>query len=636
VTALTMPQVKLEMDLTGTGPGTAPTYTDYSTSLRLSDGVTFTRGRQDERSAVTAGTAAFTLNNDAATFTRKPLRAPVRLSARFDDTASYTVMWTGYVTGWERGWTNGVRPSMRVTAADAVMLLEKMTLPSLVRGEILADGPVAYWPLDDAAGVTLGTDRTGVSGAPSLTVTQVGTGGTAEFGAAALSTTVTETTLDLTPTDASNGKYLVPTSGGLWPTGTAKTYECWFRTGTDSRTVLSIEDDYGNQVWVTVRSGGGTCRVEWNQITAPGGSAQSGSSAAVTDNAWHHVAYVETYSAGTVTGVLYVDGVDVGTDLSFTYTGWDSSAKNIAVGASLNVSTTTNGSAGAAFDGMVAHVAVHASALSSTRVAAHYAALDGGVRSDERFDAIGAISDVTVATPSNGAATMGGQPTAGVSVWSALTDVAFAEQGTAYIAADGTPTLAVRTTRYGATPAITLNGKDVDTGTQFTLDDAYVANDVTVSRPGGATARRRNTTSQAAYGTKSDTFEAFHDTDAQAEYLAEWLANSRGEPGERVGSLTIDATSKASNIPNATLATIDVGDQVLLEPTTYTSTYSSTYESDPAGFGTQYLVVEGMADRFDLTGWRRTLNVSPDFLSTVWLLDDVTYSVLDTTTVLGF
>jgi len=629
-----MPQVKLEMDLTGTGPGTAPTYTDYSTYLRLSDGVTFTRGRQDERSAVTAGTASFTLNNDAGTFTRKPLRAPVRLSARFDDTASYTVMWTGYVTGWERGWTNGVRPSMRVTAADAVMLLEKMTLPSLVRGEILADGPVAYWPLDDAAGVTLGTDRTGVTGAPSLTVTQVGTGGTAEFGAAALGTTVTETTLDLTPSDASNGKYLVPTSGGLWPTGTAKTYECWFRTSTGSRVVLSVEDSLGNNVGISF-SAGGQVQAEWTQITAPGGSALSGSVAA-NDNVWHHVAYVETTSGSDVTGVLYVDGVDVGTDLTFTYAGWDSSAKNLAVGASLNTSTVADGSAGKAFDGLVAHVALHASALSSTRVAAHYAALDGGVRSDERFDAIGAISDVTVATPSNGAATMGGQPTAGTSVWTALTDVAFAEQGTAYIAADGTPTLAVRTTRYGATPAITLNGKDVDTGTQFTLDDAYVANDVTVSRPGGATARRRNTTSQAAYGTKSDTFEAFYDTDAQVEYLAEWLANSRGEPGERVGSLTIDATVKASNIPSATLATIDVGDQVLLEPTTYTSTYSSTYEADLAGFGTQYLVVEGLADRFDLTGWRRTLNVSPDFLSTVWLLDNVTYSVLDTTTVLGF
>jgi len=606
VTALTLPQLKLEMDLTGTGPGTAPTYTDYSAYLRVSDGVQWQRGRQDERSDVTAGTASFAVNNDAGTFTGKKLRAPVRLSIRFDDTASYTVMWTGFVTSWRRGWTSGVRPVMQVQAADAVMLLEKQTLPPMIRGEILADAPAAYWPLDDAAGSTAATDRRGVTGAPSLAVTQVGSGGALDFGAAAVTSADGDAAAAFTPASDSAGKYLSsPRIDGVDPI----TLEAWMRTSgipaTTPRIVLAATGDaaYNTDdlvIQVNTTTGYAAARFyDASGLTTYTATA----SVNVCDGTWHHLVAVIT--GGTL--YLYVDGVATSTAAA----GWESTPLWVSVG----------GATGQLFDGAVAHAAVYTSALSSTRIASHYAAGVGtGERTDLRFDRIGALSDVTVATPQTGSATMGAQPTAGKSVWTALTDVAFAEQGTAYIAADGTPTLAVRSDRYGQAAAMTFLARDIAADTGFTLDDAYLVNDVTVSRPNGATARRVNTASQAAYGTRSDTFDVYYDTDAQVEYLAEWLSNSRATPFERIGSLTIDASAKAATVTNSTLAALDVSDLIRI-------TISATNYD---------LVVEGLQDRVDVGGWVRAMNVSPNYLSQVWLLEDATYGLLDTTTVLGF
>ncbi len=607
MTALKLPQVKLEMDLTGTGPASAPTWTDYSAYLRVQDGVQWDRGRQDERSTVGAGTAGFTLNNDAGTFTGKALRAPVRLSIRFDDSASYTVMWTGYVTGWQRGWTNGVRPVMQVRASDAVMLLEKQTLPPAVRGEILADGPVAYWPLDEAAGATAATDRTGASGKPSLTVTQVGSGGTVDFGAAGVSDPDVSSAVAFTPVDASNGKCLL---SSRFESLTPNTAEAWVRVigipATTPRIVFDVTPVSGNNDSLTIQVNDTTGYAAAKFYFAAGLTTYTATSSVnVCDGNWHHLAAV--ISGGSL--YIYVDGVSTSTAAA----GWTSSPCLARAG----------GGGTQMLSGALAHVAIHTSALSSTRIAAHYAAGVGNSaeRSDQRYDRIGTYAGITVSTPTNGAATMGAQPIAGKTVWGVLDEVAEAEQGVNYISAAGVPTLAVRSTRYGATVAQTFLARDVDTATGFTLDDTYLLNDVTVTRPtGGPAARRRNTASQTAYGTRSDSLEVYYDTDAQVQYLAEWLANSRGTPVERIGSLTIDATAKAATVTNTTLAALDVSSLIRI-------TISATNYD---------LVVEGLRDTVDIGGWKRTLNVSPNPLSSVWVLDDSTYSVLDTTTVLGF
>jgi len=626
----------------------SPTWRDVSDDVVASAGIECSRGRQSAVGQAQPGSMTVTLENHAEPVSAKPagrwtpgtaasttylgtewkLRRPVRLRVQYAGT--WYALWRGHTTDLEPRYESGV-PRVAMTAADILARLDRFDLRSAIMAEVLADSPVAYWPLDDAVGSTVATDRTGVIGRPSLTVAQVGTGGTLDFGAATMTDPDASTAAAFTPVDASNGKYLVP-AGGVWPTGTAKTYECFFRTGTDTRTVLSIEDDYGNQVWVTVRSGG-TCRVEWNQVTAPGGSAQSSSSAVVTDSVWHHVAYVETTSGSDVTGVLYVDGVDVGTDLTFTYTGWDSTPKSIAVGASMNVSTTTNGSAGAAFDGAVAQVAVHASALSVARIAARYAAKAGntGDLTSARFLRIPTWTGLAAALfdAATGASLMSAQPVKGRPAGDVAREIATAEQGVYAADTTGRAVLYPRSVRFAATTAaLTLDARSDILADSFTMPvtDEGLVNDVTATRaPGGAKSRAVNATSVTDYGTTTDDVTLYVSTDGQAVDIAQWTANTRGTPTPKPPTVRLSMATLHRNGKATAALGLDVGSLVTL-----------TYLPGDSTATTASLFVEGIRDEVGADDWIRTLSLSWVTPWRAWILEDATLGVLDTTTVLGF
>lgn len=617
MTALRWPQLRLEMDLTGTAVNGTPTWTDYSSYLRVGDGVSCSRGRQDERSKVTAGTLSISLDNDAGTFSGKPLRAHVRLSVRFDDAASYTVLFTGNVSSWRRGWANGVRPVVQVTATDRVALLEKQTLKASVVNEIMADAPAGYWPMWDPSGATTAADGSGVVGRTALTIGQQGSGGTVDFG---VTTTLVDagTGVAVAAVDTSNYKYL--TADGF---AAATAAECFFRTSTKDHELIRLPafNSSGTIVRLTVGVAATTGYLYVNHYDYNAGLfTRWDTTVNVADNVWHHVAV-----AGSS---LWLDGAGVGTSSSAGGSGTPTDIPPPSV------------QTGAACTAAFAHVAVYYATPSSGRIADHYKAGRAtgftGDLTDTRFDRLAAYAGVTPYTPWFGSATMCAQPVDGKTVWDAMNEVADAEGGIAYVAADGAPSLATRGVWQAPAVALTLSPFDIDPGTEFTLDDSDIVNDVTVTRPGGTVVRSVDTASVAAHGARTESITLFVDTDAQAQATAQWMTYRGAVAAERISTLTVSATAKRATVDNPTLAALDVGSAVTItDPSPGTDEYVDGYV--PAFLGdARTLVVQGMQDRFDVTGWTRTLNVAPLPLVAVWKLDNATYSVLDSTTVLGY
>lgn len=92
---MALPDLRVEFDPAGSASTEFPAWQDLSPYVRLSDGVSYSTGRQDETTSIQAGTASFNLNNDGGIFTPGSneviaqwgqdltIRCPVRLRARY-------------------------------------------------------------------------------------------------------------------------------------------------------------------------------------------------------------------------------------------------------------------------------------------------------------------------------------------------------------------------------------------------------------------------------------------------------------------------------------------------------------------------------------------------------------------------
>jgi hypothetical protein len=628
------PQLRLKFEVgfsaTPASDITTVTWTDITAYVRLNDGVSMTRGRQDETSAVGAGVASFSLDNRDGRFTpgntsgayspNVKLRRPVRISL----TSPTVILWTGYVDSWGESWNSGVQAVVRVQASDLWARLSKTTFRSLKDEEILADVPALYYPLTDVAGSTTATNASTKSYA-ALNQYQSGTGGTLAFGQAnSFGADVEDTVAVFTRVDANNGKFLAQVYNPL-PELTATldaTFEAYvyipvtvgvsmllaqlYNTGASTLTQWSLTIDAASQIAWT-GSHGGTARTTMFGIAA----------GPLNDGAWHHVAV--TYD-GTTTGdvVLYCDGV-----AQVTSPG----AAGAITFNTLMVGATNLGSF--LFNGWVAGVAVYGSKLSATRIAEH-ASIRNGARGDTslaRFNRAArmALGSWAVNTSSfSPSATMSSQPFKSQSAASIIQGVSDAEGAPSYIGADGVPKWRARVERRTPASAVSIPASAVSAGTGFSTSDQLVVNDVTYSRPGGATYNETDTASVTAYGRLADSKSIYFDSDSQTQSAANFAVNTRSEPQARTGSLTLDLVAIDSTVAIASTAALDVGSVV-------------NVTSVPRGSLTTLSVfVEGVNDTITATSWQRTLNTSP--LRTggaTWVLGTPPYSTLGTSTIVG-
>ena len=628
--------VKVEIAFADGAMAASPTWTDVSAYVDLSQGISLNRGRGRTATQAEPGRCSLTLNNDDGRFTwgdpagayglgmgdQPQLRQPLRVSA--DVGSGYVPIWTGYVDEWAGGWDGGVRPVVRVTASDRVSRLQLVSLDDgAIMSEVLADSPVAYYPLDEPAGSTSAGDRSGRLQVP-LVPLAVGAGSGAVDFAGAESPDGDATAVVLTQTSMTNGQCLigtatVPTFGS---TGSL-TVEAWIRTSTIDATYNQYFVNLFNRtssstidMTMAILASSGAAEAFWAAANPSGG-------AVIATGSWVHVAFVADNGGGS--SALYVDGAVVGTG------GGPTGTRRLVD--TLSIGTSTVLPTGGLYDGQIAHVAVYDTALSAARILAHYEAGQAsgsftGDTADERFSRLcrlAGLPSALYASDATATTVLGAQPLDGVGLMDAILQVTDSERGVAYVDGAGVLTYLSSASVSGLTSALTLGPSDVDQDVTLTTNDQELVNDVTVTRPGGATQRRADQASIDSIGQAATTVDTLLTTDAAAGALADLLLSQGLVVHPRTDDLTLDLRAKATTIDADAAVALDTGSRV---------TVAGLPDGAPAS--TLELMVTGVAHRITHVEWDLTLTVAPLQTLPAWVLEDATLGVLGVTTRLAY
>lgn len=625
------------------GPFNAsPTWTDITEDVLADEGLTFSRGARSVGGKPGPGLADLRVKNwaegskvagrwtpgvAAGPWHPLKLKRRFRIQARYAG-GSWVDLWGGHLTDYTPSWIGAGKAVCDLSASDLLSALSLLkAFPNAILAEQLYDDPVLCYPLDDSEGSVTAGDRT--SGArPSLTVAQLGSGGTIDFGSGSFGPEAS-TCAAFTRVDGANGKYLVGSLAGLGMAATDPrlTVEAFVKPGpsADYLGLLGVQssDGLGGNDWVGLATGlGGQTIIRGGTLA---GSVTAGTGAYLLPDTWHHVVMQLEMSAGTMTAYYYVDAALQGycvvpLDPHNMATLWVGRDRNIL----------------APFDGQIAGVAVYPYLLSGARIADHYLALTGwaGELTGGRFQRLcrlaGLPSGLISVASSTGGGTMGAQPVGGKTLTSSLNEVAATEQGSVEIDRTGLLRFAGRDLRRGAPSLVTLDAR-TDILNDFEglpYNDEGLLNDVTVSRVGGATQRAVNAASALELGTISDSIEVYVEDDGQALSLAEWLANINAEAQLRAPVIKVSMAALAARSPAKvpTVMAFERGQRL---------TVSDLPDGLPAT--TLDLFVEGMSDAWGKNDWIRTITTSSLWRNgAVWILGDPFYSVLGTSTILGY
>ena len=500
-----------------------------------------------------------------------------------DDFEFWTRRSTGSVKSWPVAWPATVPTFslVTITATDAQARAERRILRSIIEEEVRLDSPSADYTLGEPAGATSAYDSSG-NQAPPLTMT--GTGTDVVFGNA-----TGPGTDGLTAATFAGGRRLQATLAS-----TPVLLECWFATTTNDavdRTLLGTKTVAGP----AVTNG---------NLTFAG----SGSAGAVADGLEHHVAWTGTS--------VYLDGVLTG--LGATAPG----------DATLVV--------GQAFIGSMAHVAAYAVAPSAARIAAHYQSGTTGFAGESgsaRLTRLAGYAGIPLGTLDTSLTNVAFVDITGTSAWEAIQQVADAELGLVYVDGSGNLTFHNRNRVVAkAVPDLTLTADYVTPDVSPVDDDQQILNYLDVTAEGTqVTQNVRDAVSEEGDGTPthpghgrySDAKSYLVATDAEALDRGNWIIANFAEPTTRYGTLTINLYKMTAAQAAAVVATLEPDCWLRVTGAPSQNTTGSTID----------VVVEGIAPEVSGDSWRITCNVvSRSLFSPVWILGDLTQSVLGSTT----
>jgi hypothetical protein len=227
--------------------------------------------------------------------------------------------------------------------------------------EVLVDAPLGFWPLSGSA--TPAIERVGDR---AMTLRNSPTTGVAGL----------PRTAGITFNGSTQAADTAGSTQFAYSAGLSWSIELWLKyttSGTSLQTPLAwrgISASAADEVALITVNNGVAGRIEVNSVNAPVPSrVLVGSDGSWNDGRWHHVVGT-ALNGGALT--LYVDGISRGTPTSSQRSssggGTDS---RICAGA--NIASTSTFSQ--YFAGSISNVAVYGSALSATRVLAHYRAM---------------------------------------------------------------------------------------------------------------------------------------------------------------------------------------------------------------------------------------------------------------------
>lgn len=518
----------------------------------------------------------------------------------------------------------GLTSTVTVSATDLFKRLNKLpVLRSMLSEEILhqdvsgvTDVLGAYYPLTEPSGSQSAGDLSG-TGCGSLAVTQVGSpGGSLEFGSEGLADTG-DTSVTFSPAGSSQGKYLTGDLGAAFQAaaeGTSYVVEFWVKTTTTSRAILGLyEPNLDHQLVFTV-TGSGELAVEH---TESGGSLTVYNTLdVINDGNWHHVVFDSRLNA-----TVYIDGVHAAT--------------SITVPAMSGLATLHVGGyrSGRLFVGQIAHVAITlADGYAGEEIAeVHYEAATTGFSGEAADDRIlrlaryAGLSSVTVWGSTHDA--IASQGPAGSSVVARMREVEATESARLFAERDYYGiAYQSRDVRYNPDPAsevFTIEYADLETKrVRLADDDQKLVNEVDATRPGGATQRVVAPASVFAFGTYPRSLSILKTSDNSVLDAAYWLVSRYANPVQELREVPVEAFSMPSYL--------DVLDADI------SSYFSVTDMPDQAPASSIRVTVEGYTETIKHNSHLIQFHTSATATDTVWLLDDPTYSVLDSTTRLAY
>ena len=247
------------------------------------------------------------------------------------------------------------------------------------------------------------------------------------------------------------------------------------------------------------------------------------------------------------------------------------------------------------------------------------------------------ITSVLTAANYTGTTSLTASPTAtlgaysipsGTNVNTYINRIQQAEQGRIFCSRANVLTAQARIGTTIAAPTVIFN--DTNTATPYDninveFDQQSVINNANVTIEGGTLQNAKNADSISQYFTQTEAIDAsLLSTDAQAATLASYLLYPTPKPRFTNVSTTFASLSDAQK---TALAPIEIGQTV-----TITKTFTS---GTPLAI-TQDLSVEGIDHAINMaTGHRMTLWTSPTIVLNDFILDDITFGILNSTNALG-
>lgn len=521
----------------------------------------------------------------------------------------------------------GLASTVTISCTDLFKRLNRLpVLRSMLAEEILnqniagiTDFVGCYFPLTEASGSTSAGDISG-QGCGSLAVTQVGSGGTLEFGSEGLVDTG-DTSVTLTPASSSQGKYLTADLGAAFQASSgpyAATIEFWIKTSTNSRAICGLFEPNLDHQFVLGISATGTLTIE--HTTGGGTLTVFDTSDVIADGAWHHVAV-----DGLESVTHWIDGLPTGASVG---TPAMSGLQNLHIGGYRG---------GRLFNGQIAHVAVtFASGYTSGQVgdvvsSTHYTAGTTGFAGEDadvrtqRLARYAGVPSVTISGTTHDP--IASQGPAGTTVVARMREVESTESAKLFAERDYYGlAYQSRDVRYNPAPSgevFTIAYADLETkAVSLADDDQKMVNSIEATRPGGATQRATAPSSITAFGLYEQPLNVLKTSDNSVLDAAYWLVSRYANPGPELREVPIQAYTASSylNVLDADIS----------------SYFSVTGLPSQAPASSLRVTVEGYTETIKENSHLIQFHTSATNNDTVWVLDDTTYSVLDSTTRLAY
>ncbi|MFF9898506.1 carbohydrate binding domain-containing protein [Streptomyces longispororuber] len=519
----------------------------------------------------------------------------------------------GMVNDWPTRW-RGLYATAPIVCTDIFKTLARQeALQPMLVEEVLLDQPKIYFPLGEPAESTTAGDLSGTADVGTLSIQQAGSGGTLAFGEGQGPAGAGDMPAPVfTPAGTSAGKYLRADLGQTFVDANVQfrvRTEAWFSTSTDGRVLMALTSLANDvRLIISLESGTGKLKIEYMGDGTPLSSVVA-ATPNLADGALHHVHFHETNDE------VYVDGV--------AYSAVTNSASDLRV---LHVGGFANTRL---WSGTISHVAVYLRLISSAEITPHYTTgttQHVGESAAARLARIASYVPVSVTTQGSIFDGMAAQSTLGSAPLSHLQEIATTESGK-LIADRASAGLLFqsRDVRYNQVSAGALEFADLETAElEVADDDQKMVNTVTASRPGGATQRVVDQAARTTYGPYEKQLDLLKSSDLKVLDAANWTVSRYANPPTEIRQVPVDAYTLALATYRALLAA-DVSTLLTL-----------TGLPAQAPAATASVTVEGYTETITRGRHLLDFHTSRAQTDTVWVLDDPTYSVLDSTTRLAY